>query len=108
MMAVWPGKTAAARSRNVSGVSDWKFAGLRSRSVSYGVGAMARSLAGRGKLNGLQGEGSIADQAARRCRSGVGERSAGAAYRSGKMRILARVGSTETKCPISQLLLRQL
>src|SRR5262249_10554199 len=43
MTAVWSGKTAAARSRNVSGVSGWKFAGLRSRSVSYGVGAMAPS-----------------------------------------------------------------
>jgi hypothetical protein len=34
MIAVWPGKTDAARSRKVSGVSGWKFAGLRSRSMS--------------------------------------------------------------------------
>src|ERR1044072_9472626 len=35
--AVWAGNTLAARSRKPSGVSGWKFAGLRSRSVSYGV-----------------------------------------------------------------------
>ena len=29
-----PENTAAARSRNVSGVSGWKFAGLRARSMS--------------------------------------------------------------------------
>src|SRR5262249_15365638 len=40
MIAVWAGKTAAARSRKPSGVSGWKLAGLRSRSTSYGVFAM--------------------------------------------------------------------
>jgi len=31
------------RYKSVSGVSGWKFAALRSRSISYGVGAMAPS-----------------------------------------------------------------
>jgi hypothetical protein len=34
MTATWFGKTLAARSRKGSGESGWKFAGLRSRSVS--------------------------------------------------------------------------
>src|SRR5215213_10483715 len=37
MIAVRSGKTAAERSRKVSGVSGWKFAGFLSRSRSYGV-----------------------------------------------------------------------
>src|SRR5215467_3577410 len=40
-MATRCGNTAAARSRKVSGVSGWKFAGLRSRSASKIVLVMA-------------------------------------------------------------------
>src|SRR5262245_50892734 len=59
MTATWSGKTAAARSRKVSGVSGWKFAGLRSRSVSYGVGAMAPSSVCLHQPSEPQGGGSI-------------------------------------------------
>src|SRR5262245_33300504 len=69
MIAVWSGNTAAARSRNVSGVSGWKFAGLRSRSVLYGVGAMAPSSV-QVTLAGRMVKDQLPVQAERTCRSG--------------------------------------
>ena len=48
MIAVRSGKTAAERSRNVSGVSGWKLAGFLSRSRSYGLMRVALDGPARG------------------------------------------------------------
>src|SRR5262245_41401815 len=106
MIAVWSGKTAAARSRKVSGVSGWKFAGLRSRSVSYGAGAIARSSV-ETSLAGCRAKDQLPPKPRRHHRSGVGEDcGCGLSERQDANSCPRRID--RQKRPVSQLLLCQL